>query len=90
MWEDVRKILSTLCKYKKVEIIAAAVYSDYVHLSVVILPKGNIIDEAVQYKRAGRGIKKRRFKKYRFISGLVTILAIPPFGASSNISPLEG
>ena len=31
---------------------------------------GNITDEAVQkiYKRAGRGIKARRFKKYRFIA----------------------
>ena len=36
---DVRKILFTLCKYKDVEIIAGAVYVDYVHLSVAILPK---------------------------------------------------
>lgn len=36
---DVRKILSTLCKYKDVEIIAGAVCVDYVHLSVAIPSK---------------------------------------------------
>ena len=34
MREDVREIISTLCKYKSVEIIAGAVCIDYVHLSV--------------------------------------------------------
>ena len=37
--EDVREILSTLCKYKGVEIIAGAVCVDHVHLSVAIPPK---------------------------------------------------
>ena len=37
--EDVREILSTLCKYKNVEIIAGAVCIDHVHLSVAIPPK---------------------------------------------------
>ena len=36
---DVREILSTLCKYKDIEIIAGAVCIDYVHLSVAISPK---------------------------------------------------
>ena len=40
--EDVREILSTLCKYKNVEIIAGAVCSDHVHLSVAIPPKLSI------------------------------------------------
>ena len=37
--EDVREILSTLCKYKNVEIIAGAVCVDHVHMSVAIPPK---------------------------------------------------
>lgn len=36
---DVRKIISTLCKYKDVEIIAGAVCADHVHLDVAIPPK---------------------------------------------------
>lgn len=36
---DVKEILSTLCKYKDVEIIAGAVCIDHVHLSVAIPPK---------------------------------------------------
>ena len=39
MREDVREILSTLCKHKNVEIIAGAVCVDHVHLSVAIPPK---------------------------------------------------
>ena len=42
MREDVREILSILCKYKNVEIIAGAVCSDHVHLSVAIPPKLSI------------------------------------------------
>ena len=40
--EDVREILSTLCKYKDVEIIVGAVCVDHVHLSVAILPKRSL------------------------------------------------
>lgn len=40
--EDVREILSTLCKYKNVDIIAGAVCADHVHLSVAIPPKLSI------------------------------------------------
>ena len=36
---DIRDIISTLCKYKNVEIIAGAVCVDHVHLSVAIPPK---------------------------------------------------
>ena len=42
--EDVREILSTLCKYKNVEIIAGAVCVDYVHLSIAIPPKLSVSD----------------------------------------------
>ena len=40
--DDVREIISTLCKYKDVEIIAGAVCIDEVHLSVAIPPKLSI------------------------------------------------
>ena len=36
---DVREIISTLCKYKNVEIIAEAVCEDHIHLSVALPPK---------------------------------------------------
>ena len=42
--EDVREIISTLCKYKSVEIIAGAVCIDHVHLSVAIPPKLSVSD----------------------------------------------
>ena len=36
---DVREIISTLCRYKNVEILEGAFWRDYVHHSVAILPK---------------------------------------------------
>lgn len=42
MREDVKKIISTLCKYKDGDIIAGAVCIDHVHLSVAIPPKYSI------------------------------------------------
>ena len=42
--EDVRKILRTLCKYKKVEIIEGAVCADHVHLCLSIPPKLRVSD----------------------------------------------
>ena len=39
---DVREIISTLCKYKNVDIIAGAVRVDHIHLSVAIPPKYSI------------------------------------------------
>ncbi len=42
--EDVREIISILCKYKSVEIIAGAVCIDHVHLSVAISPKFSVSD----------------------------------------------
>ena len=39
---DVRGIISTLCKYKDVEIIAGAVCEEHVQLSVAIPPKISI------------------------------------------------
>ncbi len=41
---DVREIIRTLCKYKKVEIIAGAVCPDHVHLCISIPPKLSISD----------------------------------------------
>ena len=37
--DDVREIIRTLCKYKKVEIVAGAVCTDHIHLCVSIPPK---------------------------------------------------
>ena len=37
--EDVRERISTLCKYKDVEIVEGAVCPDYVHICVSIPPK---------------------------------------------------
>ena len=42
--EDVKEIISTLCKYRKVDIIAGAVCKDHVHLSVAIPPKLRVSD----------------------------------------------
>ena len=42
--EDVREIISILCKYKSVEIIAGAVCIDHVHLSVAIPTKLSVSD----------------------------------------------
>ena len=39
---DVREILRTLCKYKKVEIVEGAVCGDHVHLCLSIPPKYSI------------------------------------------------
>ena len=41
---DVREIISTLCRYKNVDIIAGAVCEDHIHLSVAIPPKLSISD----------------------------------------------
>ena len=40
--EDVREIISTLCKYKAVEIVEGAVCPDHVHICVSIPPKLSI------------------------------------------------
>ena len=42
--DDVREIIRTLCKYKKVQIIAGAVCTDHVHLCVSIPPKLSVSD----------------------------------------------
>lgn len=39
---DMREIIKTLCKYKKVEIIEGAVCEDYVHLCISVPPKISI------------------------------------------------
>ena len=40
--DDIREILRTLCKYKKVEIIEGGVSVDHVHLCIAIPPKLSI------------------------------------------------
>ena len=42
--DDVREIIRTLCKYKKVQILAGAVCTDHVHLCVSIPPKLSVSD----------------------------------------------
>ena len=42
--DDVREIIRTLCKYKKVQIVAGAVCADHVHLCVSIPPKLSVSD----------------------------------------------
>mgnify|MGYP000246547448 CR=1 FL=1 len=46
-----KEIISTLCKYRKVDIIAGAVCKDHVHLSVAIPPKESISDFYGIFKR---------------------------------------
>ena len=41
---DVKEIICTLCKYKRVDIIAGVVCADHVHLSVAIPPKISVSD----------------------------------------------
>ena len=40
--DDVREIIRTLCRYRKVEIVAGAVCIDHVHLCVNIPPKMSV------------------------------------------------
>ena len=53
---------------------------------------GNITEDAIKKytKKASRRVEKRRFKKYRFISGPVTTLAIPALLGAHVIGPYEG
>ena len=44
MKNNVREIISTLCKYKDVDIIAGAVCVEHVHLSLAIPPKIRTLD----------------------------------------------
>ena len=39
---DVRDIISTLCRYKEVEIIDGAVCEEHIHLNVAIPPKYSV------------------------------------------------
>ena len=127
---DVREILSILCRYKNVEIVAGAVCDDHVHLSVAIPPKISISDfmgylkgkstlmlydrhpelqskwdkafwargyyvvlQTKQYRsilKSKQRIQEKKIQEVPLYSGPVKVLAIPPFGASSNNSPLEG
>ena len=49
---------------------------------------GNITEEIC--KREGRRVEKRRFKKYHFISGPVTMFTIPTFLGEHVINSYEG
>ena len=68
--EDVREILSTLCKYKNVEIIAVEVCVDHVHLSIAIPPKLSVSE---------------KIQEVPLYSVPVKMLAAPAFGESGNI-----
>ena len=37
--QDIREIIKTLCQYKQVDLIAGAVCTDHIHISVAIPPK---------------------------------------------------
>ncbi len=40
--EDIREILRTLCKYKKVEVVSGSVCRDHVHMCLEIPPKYSV------------------------------------------------
>lgn len=42
--EDMREVITTLCKYRNVEIVIGAVCVDHVHLNVVIPSKKSVSD----------------------------------------------
>ena len=42
LMQDVREIISALCKYKNIEIVSGAVCKDHIHLCVCIPPKMSI------------------------------------------------
>ena len=79
MREDVREIITTLCKYKDVEIIVGAVCMDHVHLSVVIPPKLNI-SNFMGY------LKGKKILVVPLYSGSGKVLVTSPCGACSNIA----
>lgn len=55
--DDIREIIKTLCKYKRVEIIAGAVCSDHVHLCVSI-PLKLSVSEFVGYLKGKSALMK--------------------------------
>lgn len=55
--DDIREIIKTLCKYKRVKIIAGAVCSDQVHLCVSIPPKLSV-SEFVGYLKGKSALMK--------------------------------
>ena len=62
--EDVREILSTLCKYKDVDIITNAVFVDYVH-QIVVLPPKLSISNFKGYLKGKRSEERRVGKECR-------------------------
>lgn len=131
MKSDVREIISTLCRYKGVEIIDGAECEDHIHLSIAIPPKysiskfmgylkdkstlmiydrhpdlqskwdkafwargyyvstiDNITEDAIKkYIKEQAEKSRKEDSKYRFISGPVTMLAIPVLLGEHVISP---
>ena len=55
--DDIREIIKTLCKYKRVEIIAGALCSDHVHLCVSIPPMLSV-SEFVGYLKGKSALMK--------------------------------
>ena len=72
--EDVREIISTLCRYKDVEIIAGAVCIDHVHLSVAIPPKLSVSNFMGYLKGKSTLMIYDRHPELRKVNG------IKPFG----------
>ena len=55
--ENVREITNILCKYKNVEIIAEAVCTDHIHLSVAIPPQMSISGFMGRLSENSNGVK---------------------------------
>ena len=79
MREDVREVITTLCKYKDVEIIVGAVCMDHVYLSVAIPPKLNISNFM-------GCLKGKKILVVPLYSGSGKVFATSPCGACSNIA----
>ena len=61
---DVREILSTLCKYKGVEIIEGAVCIDHVHMCVSIPPKLSVSNFMGYFVSTIGNVNEETIKKY--------------------------
>lgn len=73
--DDVREIISTLCQYKNVEIVAGAVCIDHVHLSVAIPPK-MIVSKFMGYlkERGNTGYEHHSnfYEEHKYIKKLLS------------------
>ena len=64
--DDVRRIIKTLCEYKKVEIIAGAICPDHVHMLVEIPPKISVSSFMGYLKGKSSTILYEQFGELRY------------------------